>query len=283
MFAITDLSVRAGAGWLRPARTILSSVTIALRQGEVLAVLGRSGAGKTVMWRAMFGLSSPGLTVEYGSRLPALSEAGLERWRRSSVVFVHQGAQRSLEPRLSLEDYLRRLFQRSERDAARERFRAAAAALGLALGRDQLVRATDSFSGGEVQRIALALRLAAQPKIIVLDEPSASLDFQVAQQAKALVKTVVERFGVAVICVTHDYHFIAGLAERAVYVQQGSVTELDLQTGKSTSAEAREWLTLSEREAGEYGRFFGEGMDALPANLARVPIRMTRAIPVDAR
>src|ERR1700736_4995063 len=106
LFAITDLSVRAGAGWLRPARTILSGVTIALRQGEVLAVLGRSGAGKTVMWRAMFGLSSPGLTVEYGSRVPALSEAGLERWRRSSVVFVHQGAQRSLEPRLSLEAYL---------------------------------------------------------------------------------------------------------------------------------------------------------------------------------
>jgi ABC-type glutathione transport system ATPase component len=238
-------------------------------------VVGRSGVGKTVMWRAMFGLSSPGLTVEFASRFPALSEAGLERWRRSSVVFVHQSAQRSLDPALSLDDYLRRLFLASELGQARDRFCAAAAALGLDLGRNALSRLAGSFSGGEAQRIALSLRLAGQATIMILDEPSAALDFEVAQQAKALVATVVEQFGVAVICVTHDYHFVAGLAERAIYLERGTATELDLRSGESASAEAREWLALSIREAGEYSRFFGQGSDAARATITWLPIRMS--------
>jgi len=282
-FAITDLSVRARAGWLRPPRTIIAGVTIALSEGEVLAVVGRSGVGKTVMWRAMFGLASPGLTVECASRAPALSEAGLERWRRSSVIFVHQSAQRSLDPRLSLNDYLRRLFARSELEGARERFHEAAAALGLALRPEDLARLVGTFSGGEMQRVALALRLAGRAKIMVLDEPSAALDFHLAQQAKALVATVVERFGVSVICVTHDYHFVAGLAKRAIYLEHGAATELDLSTGRSASAEAREWLELSLREVGEYARFFGDGTGAAGANLTRIPIRMSRRALVDAR
>ena len=281
LFAITDLSVRAGTGWLRPARTIVAGVSLVLRQGEVLALLGRSGVGKTVTWRAMFGLSSPGVTVNFTSRLPALSEAGLERWRRSSVVFVHQGAQRSLDPTLSLDDYLRRLFRRAELGKARERFRTAAAALGLDLS--ALTRRVGSFSGGETQRIALALRLSGDARIMVLDEPSAALDFQVAQQAKTVVTTMVRHFGVAVVCVTHDYHFIAGLADRALYLEHGNAAELDLRTGRSGSAEAREWLELSAREAGEYARFFGGGSKVARPHLTRLPIRMSQGTTADAR
>ena len=283
LFAITDLSVRAGTGWLRPARTIVAGVNLVLRQGEVLALLGRSGVGKTVTWRAMFGLSSPGLAVSCASRVPALTEAGLERWRRSSVVFVHQGAQRSLDPALSLDDYLRRLFRRSELGKARERFRTAASALGLDRAGSALARRVGSFSGGETQRIALALRLSGDARIIVLDEPSAALDFQVAQQAKTLVATVVKHFGVAVVCVSHDYHFIAGLADRALYLERGNAAELDLRTGRSVSAEAREWLELSTREAGEYARFFGSGSEVARPRLTRLPIRMSLGITADAR
>ena len=283
LFAITDLSVRAGTGWLRPARTIVAGVNLVLRQGEVLALLGRSGVGKTVTWRAMFGLSSPGLAVSCASRVPALTEAGLERWRRSTVVFVHQGAQRSLDPALSLDDYLRRLFRRSELGKARERFRTAASALGLDRAGSALARRVGSFSGGETQRIALALRLSGDARIIVLDEPSAALDFQVAQQAKTVVTTMVRHFGVAVVCVTHDYHFIAGLADRALYLERGNAAELDLRTGLSVSAEAREWLELSAREAGEYARFFGSGSEVARPRLTRLPIRMSQGITADAR
>jgi ABC-type glutathione transport system ATPase component len=283
VFAVTDLAVRAGTGWLGSRRTIIAGVSLVLHEGEVLAVLGRSGVGKTVMWRAMFGLSSPGLTVHYRERTPGLSEAGLERWRRSSVVFVHQGAQRSLDRRLTVEDYLGRLFRRAELPEARERFCAAAANLGLALAPHALGRTVGTFSGGETQRIALALRLAGRPRILVLDEPSAALDFGAAQQAKKLIATLVERFRIAVICVTHDYHFIAGLARRAIYLQRGeSASMLDLSTGGGASAEAREWLALSEREAAEYARFFERVPADAPAAPTRLPIRMSLGAHADA-
>lgn len=261
---------------------LVAGVSAELRKGEFLAVLGRSGAGKTVLWRAMFGLLSPGLKVTYRSRVPALADAAFEGWRRSSVGFVHQGAQRSLMPDRSPEDYLGRLFQRPDVPAARRRFTEATATLGLLLAKGDLDRPVATFSGGETQRIALALRLAAQPKIMILDEPSAALDFEAAHRMKALVATIVKSFGVAVICVTHDYHFIAGLARRALYIEDGGAREMDLETGMGASAQAEDWLAMSRREADEYRRFFGPTADGQAPRPVFVPIRMFRMEAADA-
>ena len=207
------------------------------------------GRRQTVLWRATFGLLSPGLKATYRERVPALADVAFERWRRASVSFVHQGAQRSLMPDRSPEDYLGRLFEKADVLLARRRFTDATAALGLPLANSDLDRQIPSFFGGEAQRIALALRLAARPNIMVLDEPSAALDFEAAHRMRALVETIVTGFGVTVICVTHDYHFIAGLARRALYIEDGRAREMDLETGAGASAQAGDWLLMSRREA----------------------------------
>jgi peptide/nickel transport system permease protein len=283
IFSVSDLSVRTERTLLSPPRTILSGVSLSLRAGEVLAVLGRSGAGKTVLWHAMFGLCGPGLVVTWRNRTPSLSEARFEVWRRSSVAFVQQGGHRCLDPGLTPDHYLRRLFPVSQVDEARHRFLDASVALGLRLAARDLDRAVGTFSGGEAQRMALALRLAGVPKLMVLDEPSAALDFDAAQRMKDLVAGMVRAFGVAVICVTHDYHFIEGLARSAIYVDRGMATVLDLQTGEGESEEARDWLTVSRREAGEYARFFGKAGTAAPPNLATVSLRMSATGSIRAR
>ena len=283
VFSISGLSVRTTGGFLGRSRAIVAGVSITLEERGVLAILGRSGVGKTVLWRSMFGLSSPGLSVTYGSRVPALSDAAFERWRRSSVSFLHQGAQRSLTPHHSPQDYLCRLFRKpDERARASTRFRDAAATLGLPLADGDLDRRIATFSGGEAQRIALALRLAGRPSILVLDEPSAALDFDAAQRMKSIVASAIDAFGVAVICVTHDYHFISGLAASAVYLESGRAVGLDLTTGAGGSAQALEWLAMSRREADEYGRFFETG-GGDGGTVATVPVRMMRAEPVDVR
>jgi ABC-type glutathione transport system ATPase component len=283
LFTISDLSIRTTGGLSRRSRVIVAGVSAELREGELLAVLGRSGAGKTVLWRAMLGLSSPGLKVTYRGRVPALSDAAFERWRRSSVGFVHQGAQRSLMPDRSPEEYLGRLFRMSDVPVARRRFTEASTKLGLPLARGDLDRPIATFSGGETQRIALALRLAAQPTIMVLDEPSAALDFEAAHRMKALVTTIVESFRVSVICVTHDYHFIAGLARRALYIEDGRAREMNLEAGTGASPQAEDWIAMSRREADEYGRFFGPAARDHRPELTSVPIRMLRAGSDDAR
>jgi ABC-type glutathione transport system ATPase component len=283
VFSVSDLSVRTERTLVSRPRTILSGVSVSLGAGEVLAILGKSGAGKTVLWHAMFGLGSAGLAATWRSRTPSLPEARFEAWRRSSVAFVQQGGHRCLDPRLTLEDYLRRLFTPQQLRGARQAFLEAIAALGLRLNERDLGRSAGSFSGGEAQRLALALRLAAKPKLMVLDEPSAALDFDSAQRMKALVAEMVKVFRVAVICVTHDYHFIAGLARTALYLDRGKATELDLDGGQGESEEARDWLTVSRREAAEYARFFGNGATGAPANLATVQIRMSTAGPAHAR
>lgn len=284
VFSISDLSVRTAGGFLGRSRSIVTGVSIALDKQGALAILGRSGAGKTVLWRAMFGLSSPGLSVDYDKRVPALSEAAFERWRRSSVGFLHQGAQRSLVPHHSPQDYLRRLFPKPDDcSGASARFRDAAATLGLPLADRDLNRPIATFSGGEAQRIALALRLAGRPSILVLDEPSAALDFEAAQWMKALVATAIDAFDVAVICVTHDYHFISGLAAHALYLESGRAVEFDLKTGAGGSAQALEWLAMSRQEANEYHRFFGTGDQRTASPVATVPVEMRRREAVDAR
>ncbi len=272
VFSISDLSVRTASGVLGRSRSIVAGVSVALEERGVLALLGRSGAGKTVLWRAMFGLSSPGLSVVWRDRMPALSDTAFEGWRRSSVGFLHQGAQRSLNPHHSLRDYLRRLFPNpNERRLASVRFHDAAATLGLPLADRDLERVVATFSGGEAQRVALALRLAGRPSILVLDEPSAALDFEAALRMKALVATVIEAFGVAVICVTHDYHFISGLTARALYLEGGRAMEFDLTTGAGGSVQALEWLAMSRQEAEQYHHFFGAAEDSAVASL---PVRM---------
>ena len=264
VFSISDLSVRTAGGFFGRSRAIVADVSIVLEERGVLAILGRSG--------------------DYRDRVPALSDAAFERWRRSSVGFLHQGAQRSLVPHHSPQDYLRRLFPRSnERSTARARFSDAAATLGLPLVDRDLDRRIATFSGGEAQRIALALRLAGRPSILVLDEPSAALDFEAALRMKALVGTAIDAFGVAVICVTHDYHFISGLAGRALYLENGRTGELDLATGEGGSAQALEWLAMSRQEADEYNRFFGTEPGGTTSAVATVPVKMMRPETVDAR
>jgi oligopeptide/dipeptide ABC transporter ATP-binding protein len=231
---VERLSVRYGA------YLALSDINFSLRRGEALAVVGPSGSGKTTLGRAvlqMFGYE--GAVVMAGQ--------GLSRWhplrRRLQVVF--QDPLASLNPALRVFDTLAEAFRLGGRtDAMRGRAAAALAQVGLDAA--LLDRFPATLSGGQAQRVAVARALAAQPDVIVLDEPTASLDSASRANLLALLRDLAGRTGVAYLVITHDLAVAAALARRIAVIEQGKIVEIadtDAFLARPTSEAGRAWVS----------------------------------------
>nr|ATU31790.1 ABC transporter ATP-binding protein [Streptomyces sp. KCB13F003] len=209
----------------RGGRTVhaLDDVSLTLRRGRFLAVMGRSGSGKTTFLQCAAGLDRPTSgTVRIGETdLSRLSEAGLTRLRRDRVGFVFQAL--NLVPSLTVAENtaLPMLLggDRPEDPAVRERALAVLAAVGLA------DRADDSpltLSGGQQQRVAIARALVTDPAVIFADEPTGALDPVTARDVLTLLRDAVDREGHTVVMVTHD-PVAASWTDEALFIEAGRI------------------------------------------------------------
>ena len=221
----------AGHGVLLEARDIAKSFgdTLALRgasvavaQGEILAVMGPSGSGKSTLLYRLAGIFPPdsGEVWYGGRRLDTLNEAERTRLRRTAFGFVFQFG--NLVPELTAADNvaLPLLLQRQHRKAA---YRQAGQWLDrLDLG-DKGARRTGELSGGEAQRVAVARALALGPRLLFADEPTGSLDSLTGEKVMKLLTGLAREQGATVVLVTHDAR-VAAYADREVMVRDGVVT-----------------------------------------------------------
>ena len=221
----------AGHGVLLEARDIVKSfgqtpalrgASVAMAQGEILAVMGPSGSGKSTLLHCLAGIFPPdsGEVWYDGRRLDTLSEAERTRLRRTAFGFVFQFG--NLVPELTAADNvaLPLLLQRQHRKAA---YRQAAQWLDrLGLG-DKGTRRTGELSGGEAQRVAVARALALGPRLLFADEPTGSLDSLTGEKVMKLLTGLAREQGVTVVLVTHDAR-VAAYADREVIVRDGVVT-----------------------------------------------------------
>ena len=198
---------------------VLHGVSLAVQQGEVVAVTGPSGSGKSTLLHLLGGLDRPDSGEVYwgGLRADSLDTQARARLRATSVGLVFQ--HHYLLADLNVLDNLRvpgLLLRQELTEQARELL----AEVGLS-GREKAM--PGQLSGGERQRVALARALVARPSILLADEPTGSLDTANAQAVSALMVQLARQHGAGVLLVTHD-EAMAGRADRRLHLLDGVMT-----------------------------------------------------------
>ena len=211
--------------------TIVSSVSLAVRPGETIAIVGESGSGKSMTARAITGLLPPGLSargeVRYAGRnLLGLSERQWQQVRGSQIGLILQDPFTMLNPvarvrRILAESLAHRKLGRAKRQAETAR---RLAEVGIT---DPAVMDSYPFqlSGGMRQRVAIAAALARDPRVLIADEPSTALDVETQRQILALIRQVQEDRGMSLILITHDLRVAFTMCERIYVLYAGSLAE----------------------------------------------------------
>lgn len=229
----------------------LRSVDLVVDPGETVALLGPSGAGKSTLLWLLAGLRRPSAGRIYlsGRDLTALSSRELDRLRAAEVGVVLQDPARNLLPYLSPRDNIA-FAQRATAWRGRPARQYASELLEEA-GLDQVgVTRAGQLSGGEQQRLAVAVALANRPRVLLVDEPTSQLDGRTGQRVIELLLRAAADYGAAVIAVTHDER-VSGALGRTVTIRHGRV-----------GAEGR--------QGREYATVAGDGTVQLPPDVLDV-------------
>ncbi|MEV6733206.1 MULTISPECIES: ABC transporter ATP-binding protein [unclassified Streptomyces] len=221
MVAVQDLRRSFGSG--PRAVHALRGVSFEIRRGELTALKGRSGSGKTTVLNLVGGLDTPtgGTVTLDGTDLAGQDEAALLALRRDRIGFVFQSF--GLIPVLTaLENVgIPMRMRKVPAQQREERARTLLALVGLA---DHMDQRPGELSGGQQQRVAVARALANEPALIIADEPTGQLDSETGRSIMQLLRAVVRSEGVTVLVATHDQSLIE-LADRVVELRDGRIVD----------------------------------------------------------
>ncbi len=210
-----------------PAFTAVRDVSLAVRPGEVLGLLGESGSGKTTLGRVAAGLAplASGRVLVEGDDLATVPRSRLREIRRD-LAFVHQDPAASLDPRRTVEESIREpldLHRRGDRRARLARVHELMDAVRLP--RDHTQRLPRELSGGQRQRVALARAMALQPRLVIADEPTSALDVSVQEDVLALFVRLQADLGFAAVFISHDLAVVHHVSDRVAVLRAGEVVE----------------------------------------------------------
>jgi putative ABC transport system ATP-binding protein len=202
----------------------LDGVSIAVREGEFVALQGTSGSGKSTLLNVLGGLDHPteGEVIYDGRSLAPLDKREMARYRRHAVGMIFQNF--NLIPTMTAaENVSLALAFGGVRGRARdERTRALLERVGLGA---RMEHRPAELSGGEQQRVAIARALANRPRVLLADEPTGNLDSTRAEELLALLRGMVERDRLTVLMVTHDRDLAARFADRTIHMKDGKVRD----------------------------------------------------------
>lgn len=203
-------------------------VSFTVERGRTLGIVGESGSGKSTVARCLLGLTSPtgGEVVLEGIQLAGLKVRQMRPHRRL-IQMVFQMPQASFDPtrtvRSSVAQPLRRL--RSDMSKAEQEERLRHVLESVSLGEELWDRKPRALSGGQLQRAAIARALAPDPDLVVLDEPTSSLDLSVRGEILSLLQHLQEEFNVAFIFISHDLEAVRVCAAEIVVMYLGQIVE----------------------------------------------------------
>jgi oligopeptide/dipeptide ABC transporter ATP-binding protein len=220
-------------GWYgQPLKVVsaLAGVSLDVQKGETVAIVGESGSGKSTMGRIAVNLLRPtGGDVRYDGQPAVLStNQAMLRFRKQHQI-VFQDPRSSLNPRRRLSDILGDpliLHGVADRRGARGEAGRLLEQVGLAPGAMYLDRKPPQFSGGQLQRIAVARALSLDPKLVVADEPVSALDASVRAQVLQLIHDQQQRTGVSFLFITHDLAVARNIAHRIAVMYLGKLVEI---------------------------------------------------------
>jgi peptide/nickel transport system ATP-binding protein len=213
---------RGGFGRRKESFTALHSASFSVHKGEVLGIVGESGSGKTTCANIVLGLLEPdsGSVQLLGLPWSQVPEAQRRPWRRQ-MQYIPQDPLSSFDPRYSVLQIIAENLHAQDRQ--RERVTALLTQVGL--NGAYLDRHPRSLSGGQRQRIAIARALAAEPALIICDEPVSALDVYVQAQVLDLISELQAERGIALLFISHDLEVIRHVSDRVLVFHQGEVVE----------------------------------------------------------
>ena len=215
--------------------TAVNRVSFDIKRGEVLGVVGESGAGKSMTGSAIIGLIEPpghiaGGTIHLGDdRIDNLSADEMRKVRGRRIGMVFQDPLTSLNPLYTIAEQLietiRTHTELNERDA-RDRAIGLLDEVGIPAASRRIDDYPHQFSGGMRQRVVIALALCAEPELVIADEPTTALDVSVQSQIIDVLKRMCEEHGSSVMLITHDMGVIAEAADRVAVMYAGRIAEI---------------------------------------------------------
>ncbi|WP_370689927.1 ABC transporter ATP-binding protein [Neorhizobium galegae] len=231
MIDIRNLSVTFNRG-RKPVKAV-NGVSLSVQPGEVVALLGESGSGKSVTMRSLLRLHPKGTTIEgsmtvAGRDVTGLTAKNLGAFRGAVASMVFQEPRLALDPVYTLGRQIEETIMRHEGIS-----RSQAAARALALFQKVKIPSPErrlqnyphEMSGGMLQRSMIAMALACNPKVLLADEPTTALDATVQIQILLLIRDLQKEYGLSVIFVTHDIGVAAEVADRIAVMYAGRIVE----------------------------------------------------------
>jgi peptide/nickel transport system ATP-binding protein len=213
----------------------LDDISFDIAPGEILGVVGESGAGKSLTGASIIGLLEPpgrvasGQILLEGQRIDNLNHDEMRHIRGRKIGAIFQDPLTSLNPLYSVGRQLMETIQAHlpvDQAEARRRAIDLLKSTGIPAAEERIEHYPHQFSGGMRQRVVIALALAAEPKLIVADEPTTALDVSIQAQIISLLKNLCKERGAAVMLITHDMGVIAETCDRVAVLYAGRVAEI---------------------------------------------------------
>jgi peptide/nickel transport system ATP-binding protein len=211
----------------------VDDVSITLRKGEITAIVGESGCGKSMLALSILGLAGANATVSgsilfEGQDLRVLPEARMRRLRGEAIGIVFQEPLTSLNPVLTVGSQVAEVLRRHKglrRGEARRQTIDLFRQVGIASPERRVDSYPHQLSGGMAQRVMIAMAIACRPRLLIADEPTTALDVTIQAGILRLLLELRERFGVTIMLITHDLGVVADIADRVVVMYAGRAVE----------------------------------------------------------
>ena len=236
--AETLLDIRGLKTWFKTDDGMVRAVdgvSLHIDHGETLGVVGESGCGKTVTARSVLklidmppGRFEAGQILWRGRDLVPVDEAGMNKIRAREIAIIFQEPMTSLNPVYTVGDQIAEVIALHQKLSRKQAIGGAVEMLQLVNIPNPQRRVHDyphQFSGGMRQRVMIAMALSCQPKLLIADEPTTALDVTIQAQILELMQEMKERFGMAIMLITHAMGVVAETAQRVVVMYAGKVVE----------------------------------------------------------
>ncbi|MGB0969198.1 MAG: ATP-binding cassette domain-containing protein, partial [Halocynthiibacter sp.] len=215
------------------ASPILKNVSLDVAQGEIVAITGESGSGKSltafsIMQLLPRGTVTTGSIQLDGAELLNAPDRDMCKLRGNDIGMVFQEPMTALNPLKTIGDQVMEtilLHSDASREEARQRAEETLTRVGLPPEKYKLARFPHELSGGQRQRVVIAMAIALRPRLLIADEPTTALDVTTQAQILDLLKDLVQDFGMGLLIITHDLAVVSDIADRIVVMRSGEVVE----------------------------------------------------------
>ncbi|MDQ0827605.1 peptide/nickel transport system permease protein [Arthrobacter sp. B2I5] len=232
--SVRNLSVGVDSSGTGTGVRLVTDVSFDVQPGTVLGLVGESGCGKTMTALSLLGLLPSGVSVTGGQilwngrNLAAVADRDMEAVRGREIALISQEPMRALDPMFTVGYQLTATIRRlrgMNRAEARKEAQSLLEKVGIVDAARILKTYPHQISGGMAQRVAIALALSGQPRLLVADEPTTALDVTVQAEILSLLRTLVKDTGMSVVMVTHDLGVVADICDQVAVMYAGQVVE----------------------------------------------------------